>query len=120
MAVGDVIPMPAPKRPEPANDIDQMDAVARAKLQISEIVWYMPPEEALGILADIALRVIRKTFDGEDAVGQQKYSVMRWFTPSSKPTASDEPKQGLCYRNSADIHAEAEACPLRIKADTHT
>jgi hypothetical protein len=72
MAVGDVIPMPAPKRPEPANDIDQMDAVARAKLQISEIVWYMPPEEALGILADIALRVIRKTFDGEDAVGAAK------------------------------------------------
>ena len=67
--MGEVIPMPAPKRPEPANDIDQMDAVARAKLQISEIVWYMPPEEALGILADIALRVIRKTFDGEDAVG---------------------------------------------------
>jgi hypothetical protein len=68
MAVGDVIPMPAPKRPEPANDVDQMDAVARAKLQISEIVWYMPPEEALGILADIAVRVNRKTFDGDDAV----------------------------------------------------
>ena len=68
MAVGDVIPMPAPKGPEPANDVDQMDAVARAKLQISEIVWYMPPEEALGILADIAVRVIRKTFDGDDAV----------------------------------------------------
>lgn len=67
--MGDVIPMPPPKRPEPANDVDQMDAVARAKLQISEIVWYMPPEEALGILADIAVRVIRKTFDGEDAVG---------------------------------------------------
>jgi hypothetical protein len=30
---------------------------------------YMPPEEALGILADMAFRVIRKTFDGEDAVG---------------------------------------------------
>jgi hypothetical protein len=49
MAVGDVIIMPTPKRPEPANDIDQMDAVARAKLQISEIVCHMPPEEALGI-----------------------------------------------------------------------
>ena len=67
--MGDVIPMPAPKRPEPANDVDQMDAVARAKLQISEIVCYMSPEQALGILADMALRVIRKTFDGEDAVG---------------------------------------------------
>ena len=67
--MGDVIPMRPPERPERANDIDQMDAVTRAKLQISEIVWYMPPEEALGILADIALRVIRKTFGGEDAVG---------------------------------------------------
>lgn len=66
--MGDIIPMPPPKRPEPENDVDQMDAVARAKLQISEIVWYMAPEEALGILADIAVRVIRKTFDGEDAV----------------------------------------------------
>jgi hypothetical protein len=61
--------MPPPKRPEPANDVDQVDAVARAKLQIAKIVWHMPPEEALGILADIALRVIRKAFDGEDAVG---------------------------------------------------
>jgi hypothetical protein len=69
MAVGDVIIMPTPKRPEPANHIDQMDAVARAKLQISEIVCHMPPEEALGILADMAFRVIWKTFDGEDAVG---------------------------------------------------
>ncbi len=67
--MGDIIPMPPPKRPEPENDINQMDVVARAKLQISEIVWYMPPEEALGILADMASRVIRKTFDGEDAVG---------------------------------------------------
>jgi hypothetical protein len=67
--VGDVIPMPPPKRPEPANDTDKMDAVLRAKLHISKIVWHMPPEEALGILADIALRVIRKAFDGEDAVG---------------------------------------------------
>lgn len=67
--MGDVIPMPPPKRPEPANDIHQMDAVARAKLQISEIVWYMPSEEALGILADVAFRVIRKTFNGEDALG---------------------------------------------------
>ncbi len=65
--MGDVIPMPPPKRPEPADDIHQMDAVARAKLQISEIVWYMPPDEALGILA-VAFRVIRKTFNGEDAL----------------------------------------------------
>ena len=52
--MGDVISMPLPKRLEPANDIDQVDAVARAKLQITKIVWHMPPEEALGILADIA------------------------------------------------------------------
>jgi hypothetical protein len=61
--------MPPPKRLDPANDVEQMEAVGRAKLQISEIVWYMPPEEALGILADIAVRVIRKTFDGGDAIG---------------------------------------------------
>src|SRR5262245_59710119 len=68
IAVGDVIPMATQKKSEPANDIDQMDAVARAKLQISEVVWFMPPEEALGVLAIIALGVIRKTFEGEDAV----------------------------------------------------
>ena len=70
--MGDVIPMPPSKRPDPANDIDPLDEVARAKLQISEIVWYMPLEQALGILADIALRVIRETFDGEDAIGAAK------------------------------------------------
>ena len=67
--MGDVIPMRPAKRP---NDIDQLDQVARAKVQISEIVWNMPLEEALGILADIAFRVIRKTFDGENAIGAAK------------------------------------------------
>jgi hypothetical protein len=93
MAVGDVIPMPAPKRPESANDIDQMDAVVRAKLQISEIVWSMPLEDALGVLADMAVRVIRKTFDGEDAVGAARIFCDEVVHAVDKPTtASHEPQ----------------------------
>ena len=72
-AVGDVIRMPPPKKPDPAgDDIDQMGNIAHAKQQIAKIIWYMPVEEALGILADIAFRVIRKTFVGEHANGAAK------------------------------------------------
>ena len=48
----------------------------------------MPPEETLGILADMAFRVIRKTFDGEDAVGAARLSCDEVITPSSTPTTA--------------------------------
>jgi hypothetical protein len=64
--VGNAIPMPPLSRVR--SDNIEMDEVAWAKLRIAKIVWNMPTEEALGILADTAVRLLRRTYDGETAM----------------------------------------------------
>jgi len=66
--VGDVIPMPPRSNRVRQEDIHEADEVAWAKLRISKIVWDMHTEEALGILADTAVRLLRRTYDGETAM----------------------------------------------------
>jgi hypothetical protein len=48
--------------------VPQDDELAWAKLRIFKIVWDMQTEEALGISADMAVRLLRRTYDGERAV----------------------------------------------------
>ena len=66
--MGDVIPM-RPRRSQIGQEgIPEADELAWAKLRIFKIVWDMQTEEALGILADMAVRLLRRTYDGETAV----------------------------------------------------
>jgi len=44
------------------------DEIAWAKLRIAKVVWNLPTEDALGVLADMAVRIIRETYDGESAL----------------------------------------------------
>ncbi len=66
--MGDVIPIRPRRRPVRQDGIHEVDEVAWAKLRIFKIVWDMQTEEALGILADMAVRLLRRTYDGETAV----------------------------------------------------
>ena len=64
--MGDVIQMPPPNQVRP-DKLPEIEDFAWAKLRISKIVWDLPTEEALGILADMAIRLLRRTYDGETA-----------------------------------------------------
>jgi hypothetical protein len=58
--------MPLPKTSVGTDN--QIDDLAWAKLRISKIVWNMPIEDALGVLADMAVRLLRRSYDGQTAI----------------------------------------------------
>ena len=74
--MGDVIQMPPPNQVRP-DKLPEIEDFAWAKLRISKIVWDLPTEEALGILADMAIRLLRRTYDGETAKQSRQNILQR-------------------------------------------
>jgi hypothetical protein len=58
-------PLKASSRPDTHYETDE---IAWAKLRTAKVVWNLPTEDALGVLADMAVKIVRKTYEGEAAL----------------------------------------------------